>query len=46
MRRERVLKVLVATFQSIERWYNRNKIHSSFGYQPPQSIENQMRKVA
>ncbi|WP_165351706.1 IS3 family transposase [Priestia megaterium] len=34
----------LAIFQFIEGWYNRNRIHSSLGYQTPQAIEDQMRK--
>lgn len=36
----------VAMFQFIEGWYNRNRIHSSLGYQTPQAIEEQIRKTA
>ncbi|TJZ36566.1 IS3 family transposase [Priestia megaterium] len=36
----------VAMFQFIEGWYNRNRIHSSLGYQTPQAIEDQIRKTA
>ncbi|WP_108745578.1 IS3 family transposase [Priestia filamentosa] len=36
----------LAMFQFIEGWYNRNRIHSSLGYQTPQAIEDQMRKTA
>jgi putative transposase len=36
----------LAIFQFIEGWYNRNRIHSSLGYQTPQAIEDQMRKTA
>ncbi|WP_414703401.1 IS3 family transposase [Priestia megaterium] len=36
----------VSIFQFIEGWYNRNRIHSSLGYQTPQAIEDQMRKTA
>lgn len=35
----------VAMFQFIEGWYNRNRIHSSRGYQTPQAIEDQIRKT-
>ena len=34
----------LAIFQFIEGWYNRNRIHSSLGYQTPQAIEDQMKK--
>lgn len=33
-------------FQFIEGWYNRNRIHSSIGYQTPQAMENQIRRTA
>lgn len=36
----------VAMFQFIEGWYNRNRIHSSLGYQTSQAIEDQIRKTA
>ncbi|PEC42150.1 hypothetical protein CON11_22850 [Priestia megaterium] len=38
--------VKVAMFQFVEGWYNRNRIHSSLGYQTPQAIEDQIRKTA
>ncbi|UPO90010.1 IS3 family transposase [Niallia sp. Man26] len=36
----------LAMFQFIEGWYNRNRIHSSIGYQTPQAMEDQIRRTA
>lgn len=36
----------LAMFQFIEGWYNRKRIHSSLGYQTPQSIEDQIKQSA
>jgi transposase InsO family protein len=36
----------LAMFEFIEGWYNRNRIHSSIGYQTPQGIEDQIRRTA
>ncbi|GIN86893.1 hypothetical protein J6TS2_32790 [Heyndrickxia sporothermodurans] len=36
----------LASFQYIERWYNRKRIHGSLGYKTPQLIEEESRKSA